>query len=66
MRMAGNSFSTRDHNRSAAADWMFIGWRVIITSGGESGAGKLSWPEEPRWIDSTVLVSHAAAHSGSQ
>ena len=36
---SGKFFSTRDHSRSAAADWMFMGCRVIITSGGESTAG---------------------------
>src|SRR5947209_686879 len=66
MRRSGYSFSTRDHSRSAAADWMFIGCNVIITSGGESTAGMESFPDEPRWIDSTVPVSQHAFQSGSQ
>ncbi len=45
---------------------MFIGCSVIITSGGESTAGIERRPEEPRWIDSTVPVSHSARQSGSQ
>ena len=57
---------TRDHNRSAAADWMFIGCSVIITSGGESTAGMESLPDDPRWTDSTVSVSQRARHNGSQ
>ena len=66
MRMSGNSLMTRDHSRSAAAWQMFIGCSVIITSTGASGAVTASWPDEPRWIDSTVPVSHSACHSGSQ
>ena len=56
MRMAGNSLRTRDHSRSAAAAQMFIGCSVIITSIGASGAVTASWPDEPRWIDSTTSV----------
>jgi hypothetical protein len=48
MRRAGYCLITRDHSRSAAADWMFIGCSVIITSGGESTAGIDSFPDEPR------------------
>ena len=65
-RRSGKFFSTRDHSRSAAADWMFIGCSVIITSGGESTAGTDRRPDEPRWIDSTVPVSQHARHTGSQ
>ena len=63
---AGNCLSTRDHSRSAAADWMFIGCSVIITSGGESTAGMERRPEDPRWIESTVPVSQHARQTGSQ
>jgi hypothetical protein len=45
---------------------MFIGCSVIITSGGESTAGMVSRPDEPRWIDTTVPVSTHARHTGSQ
>ena len=45
---------------------MFIGCRVIITSGGASTAGIASRPEEPMCTFSTVPVSHSARHSGSQ
>ena len=45
---------------------MFIGCSVIITSIGASGAVTASCPDDPRWIDSTVPVSHSAAQSGSQ
>jgi hypothetical protein len=45
---------------------MFMGWSVIITSGGESTAGIDSRPDEPRWIDTTVPVSTQARHTGSQ
>ncbi len=55
----------RDHSRSAAAWQMFIGWRVIITSIGASGAVTASWPDEPRWIDTTTPSSEHAVHSGS-
>ena len=65
-RRSGNTLNTRDQSRSAAADWMFIGCSVIITSGGESTAGIESRPDEPRWIDSTVSVSQQACHTGSQ
>ena len=44
---------------------MFIGCRVIITSTGASGAVTASWPDEPRWMDSTTSSSHSACHSGS-
>src|SRR5438094_950984 len=64
--MSGYSLITRDHRRSAAADWMFIGCSVIITSGGESTAGIESLPDAPSWIDSTVPVSQHARHNGSQ
>jgi len=66
MRRFGYSLITRDQRRSAAADWMFIGCKVIITSGGESTAGIESLPDEPKWIDSTVFVSQHAFQSGSQ
>jgi hypothetical protein len=56
----------RDHTRSAAAWQMFIGCSVIITSTGASGDVTASWPEEPRWIDSTTPSSVSARHSGSQ
>ena len=65
-RRWGKFFRTRDQSRSAAADWMFIGCRVIITSGGESTAGIDRRPEEPRWMESTVPVSQQARHTGSQ
>ena len=52
--------------QSAAAWTMFMGCSVIITSIGASGAVTASWPEEPRWIDSTVSVSQRAFQSGSQ
>ena len=65
-RRSGKFFSTRDHSRSAAADWMFIGCRVIITSGGESTAGIERRPDDPRWIESTVPVSQQAFHTGFQ
>ena len=65
-RREGYSFSTRDHRRSAAADWMFIGCSVIITSGGESTAGMERRPDDPRWIDRTVPQSQRARQSGSQ
>ena len=45
---------------------MFMGCRVIITSIGASGAVTASWPDEPRWMDSTTPSSHKARHSGSQ
>ena len=45
---------------------MFIGCRVIITSGGASAAVMASWPEEPRWTFMIVPVSDSACHSGSQ
>ena len=64
--MSGKFLSTRDHSRSAAADWMFMGWRVIITSGGESMAGMTIFPDEPRWMDRTVPVSQQAFQTGSQ
>ena len=57
---------TRDHNRSAAAWQMFMGWSVIITSIGASGAVMASLPDEPRWIDSTVPSSDSAVQNGSQ
>ncbi len=57
---------TRDHSRSAAAMQMFIGWSVIITSTGASGAVTASWPDEPRWIDRTTCSSDSAFQSGSQ
>ena len=56
MRRLGNCLITRDHSRSAAALWMFIGCSVIITSGGESAAGMASLPDEPRCTDRTVPV----------
>ena len=65
-RKFGKALNTRDHSRSAAADWMFMGCSVIITSGGQSAAGTDSRPDEPRWIDSTVAVSQQAFHTGSQ
>ncbi len=65
MRMSGNSFSTRDQSRSAAAAQMFMGCSVIITSIGASGAVIASWPDEPRWIDITTSSSHSAFHNGS-
>ena len=45
---------------------MFIGCKVIITSGGESTAGMDSLPDEPMCMLSTVLVSTRASHSGFQ
>src|SRR5262252_4037580 len=63
---SGNSLMGRDHSRSAAADTMFMGCRVIITSGGESTAGIDRRPDDPMWTDSTVFVSHSAHHSGFQ
>ena len=66
IRRSGYVLITRDHKRSAAADWMFIGCSVIITSGGESTAGMDSRPDDPRWIDRTVPVSTHACHTGSQ
>jgi hypothetical protein len=63
---SGYSLIGRDHNRSAAAWTMFIGWSVIITSGGESAAGIDSRPDEPMCTDITVFVSHSARQSGFQ
>ena len=57
---------TRDQSRSAAAWQMFIGCSVIITSTGASGEVTESWPDEPRWIETTTFSSHTACHSGSQ
>ena len=62
----GNFLITRDHSRSAAAWQMFIGCRVIITSMGAFGAVTASWPEEPRWMETTTFSSQTARHSGSQ
>ena len=45
---------------------MFMGCIWIITSIGASGAVTTSWPEEPRWIDNTVLQSTSASQSGFQ
>jgi len=64
--ISGKFLITRDHNRSAAADWMFIGCNVIITSGGESNAGIANFPDDPKCTDNTVAVSHNARHNGSQ
>src|SRR3954467_1272613 len=66
MRRSGYCLITRDHSRSAAADWMFIGCSVIITAGGEAAGRIESSPDEPGWIESTVFVSQHARHSGSQ
>ncbi len=43
-----------------------MGCNVIITSGGESTAGMDSFPDDPRWIESTVPVSQQALQTGSQ
>jgi hypothetical protein len=45
---------------------MFIGWSVIITSIGASGAVTASWPEDPRWTLRIVPSSTSARHIGSQ
>jgi hypothetical protein len=45
---------------------MFMGCKVIITSGGESTAGMESRPDDPRWTESTVPVSQHAFQTGSQ
>ena len=45
---------------------MFMGWSVIITSGGASTAGTASRPEDPMCTFRTVPVSDSARHSGSQ
>jgi hypothetical protein len=45
---------------------MFIGCRVIITSGGESGAGIDNLPDEPMCTLITVSVSTSAFHNGFQ
>ncbi len=66
IRMAGNCLITRDQTRSAAAWQMFIGCSVIMTSTGASGAVIASWPDEPRWMESTTPSSVRAFHSGSQ
>ena len=60
MRIVGNCLITRDHSRSAAAWQMFIGWSVIITSTGASGAVTASWPDDPRWIDSDDVARRTA------
>ena len=58
--MPGKSLITRDHSRSAAADTMFIGCRVIMTSGGESTAGIDNRPE----MDGPVGLNQAAVEPG--
>lgn len=63
--LTGNSLITRDQSRSAAAEQMFIGCRVIMTSTGASGLVTASEPDEPRWTDRTTPSSHSAVHSGS-
>src|SRR5205807_4965269 len=65
MRIGGKSLMTRDHRRSAAAEQMFMGWSVIITSTGASGLVTVREPEDPRWMDRTTPSSHRARHSGS-
>ena len=45
---------------------MFMGWSVIITSMGASGAVTASRPDEPRWMLRIVPSSTSARHSGSQ
>ena len=45
---------------------MFMGWSVIITSIGASGAVTASWPDEPRWMLRIVPSSTSARHIGSQ
>src|ERR1700757_3713748 len=64
--MSGYCLKTRDHNRSAAAWQMFMGWRVIMTSTGASGAVTDSCPAEPRWRETTTPSSQTAVHKGSQ
>ena len=51
---------------------MFIGWSVIITSIGASGAVTASWPDEPRWmlridavVDQRLATSGPSARRGS-
>ena len=63
---SGNLLIAADQNRSAAACTMFIGWSVIITSGGASTAETTIRPEEPMCTLSTVPQSDSARHSGSQ
>ena len=65
MRIPGKSLMTRDHTRSAAAEQMFIGCSVIMTSTGASGLVTVRDPDDPRWMDSTTPSSHNAVHSGS-
>jgi uncharacterized membrane protein len=64
--MSGKFLMTRDQRMSAAVVAMFMGCSVIITSTGALGAVTTSWPDEPRWTDTTVSVSQTAFHSGSQ
>ena len=49
----------------AAAEQMFMGCSVIITSTGASAAVNASWPDEPRCTDTTTSSSHTAARAGS-
>ena len=63
-RMPGNFGRIFDHMMSAAHWHTTIGCSVIITSTGASAEVCTSLPPEPRWIDTTVSVSVAAAQSG--
>src|SRR5258708_24961925 len=65
IRMSGKSLITRDQRRSAAAEQMFMGWSVIMTSTGASGLVTVIEPEEPRWMDITIPSSQRAVQSGS-
>src|SRR5947209_3534091 len=65
-RRDGNFRNTGDHRRSAAPWTMLIGWRVINTSIGASGAVITSDDEDPMCRQTIVPRSEQADQKGSQ
>ena len=66
MVTSGNFVTSGENRMSAAACTMFIGWRLISTSIGASGAVIASLPDEPMCRHTTVPSSEHARHTGSQ